>query len=527
MIRPLAAPGMRPAGRRLAASRAPGAGIDRASGGRNEALSDVLVFIVSHLSWIAIVSVVLAHVVFAQAEFPLPTRLLTAVPAVLCLLEARAHLRAPKGELPFMVMALLQYYVSFCSAVFFDLTFYDLTGPVHFTETTRIAAGLAVALGGLTLSAGGRLGIRLGRDFRAGFLRSLPPADLPRRWDDAFYVYCAVAVLATLVATFTPGMIPQALALPITYTLSFEFAMGLALACPPRKLGLKAAQGFVALGIVIALFHGMLDLIFRVGMEYVAGRWATVRRISLRVVAVVAVLFLALQPIKQRFRDQVWTQEAKSGVATGVTGRVSAWQSALSYYGEDNHAKSETDNAAIERMSELGSVMHAIQVIPVRVDYLDGAGFVQILYSPIPRLIWPDKPTTKDTVQRYAVIFGRQTERGAETTAITLPLVVEGYWNFGWVGVALVCGAVGLWMGLSQQLFAGEHWALRAMGFTQFTNITVAQSIVFLYGSLFQNFLGRMVACWVVYWLAKLLSGRREARDAPVGLRRASVAGAR
>ena len=166
----------------------------------------------------------------------------------------------------------------------------------------------------------------------------------------------------------------------------------------------------------------------------------------------------------------------------------------------------------MERMSELGAVMHAFQVVPNRLDYIHGSGFLPALYGPIPRLLWADKPTTQETVQRYAIAFGRQTEVGARTTAINLPLLVEGYWNFGWPGVVFVCAALGLWLGLSQKIFAGEHWAMRATGIANLTNLAIAGPVVYLYSSVFQLFSSRIAVCWAIFWLAQLFSRREHER---------------
>jgi hypothetical protein len=224
----------------------------------------------------------------------------------------------------------------------------------------------------------------------------------------------------------------------------------------------------------------------------------------------IVAIYLVLQPIKHTFREQVWAPAARGGGTAGVSARVDAWENAFSVYFTDQ-PQSRTaaeSGGAMERLSELGAVMHAFEMVPSRVDYLNGAGFFPIVYAPIPRLLWPDKPTTRDTVQRYGVTFGRQTEDGAISTALNLPLLVEGYWNFGWFGIVLVCVAVGLWLGFSQKLFAGDHWAMRAMGVANLTNITVSSSAVLIYAVIFQTMVGRIAVVWAIYWLAKALSGR-------------------
>jgi hypothetical protein len=190
-----------------------------------------------------------------------------------------------------------------------------------------------------------------------------------------------------------------------------------------------------------------------------------------------------------------------------LSSRLDAWQSSFSN-NEAHHRRSE--NEAMARLSELSAVMHALGVVPSRIDYLYGATYTQILYAPIPRLIWPDKPDSKhEYSQRYSVIFGLQTESGSESTAFNLNPIVEGYWNFGWFGIALACAAMGLVLGAQQRLFSGSHWALFAGGIAQLAGVTVAASTTIMYSSLFQFLTARVITAWGVYGLARALSSGR------------------
>jgi hypothetical protein len=482
------------------------------------ASSSFLLFIVSHMAWIAIAAVFAAHLLLAQEEHSIPVRALTAVPAMIFLLEARAFLRDEAGELPFMVLGLLQYYMVFGFGVFFDLKFFDLTGPVRFTPDARLQGAAAVALGAFALVAGGRLGRRVGKDLQPTLLRAVPPSIVPARWDSAFYAYAGATTVVTFLIVFAPGVIPSALSLPVIFAFSFELTMGLALVIPPRGLGPRAAQILLGIGVINGMARGQLDYVFRTGMAYVTGHWAAVQRVSLRVITVIVAIYLVVQPVKHTFREQVWAPAAHGGGNAGATARLDAWESAFSVYFEDQpQSRTEDDSgSAMNRLSELGAVMHAFEVVPNRVDYLEGAGFLSVIYAPIPRFIWPDKPTTRDTVSRYGVAFGRQSEAGANATSVNLPLLVEGYWNFGWIGIVFVCVAVGLWLGFSQKLFAGDHWAMRAMGVANITNVTVGSSAVLIYASIFQTMVGRISVVWAVYWLAKALSGREKGRSAGI-----------
>jgi hypothetical protein len=301
----------------------------------------------------------------------------------------------------------------------------------------------------------------------------------------------------------------------MVYAFPLELLMGFAVAAPPRRLGERAAFGVAGFTVFTGILRGQLDPLFRAGIALASGSWATMRRISLRFVVVVLVLFVIFQPVKGAFRDQVWTEQTRTGQAPGVGDRVTAWQNAFS---NDNHAQ-ESESGSMARLAELGAVMHAFDMLPGRVDFLDGAGFVSLLTAPIPRFLWKDKPTTRDTISRYAIVFQRQTEAASATTTINLPLLVEGYWNFGWPGIVLVCVALGFWYGVSQRMFASDHWAMRATGIANITFVTVAGAVINVYSSVFQMLTGRLFVCWAIFFVAKQLSRREHERPAFVATR--------
>jgi hypothetical protein len=470
--------------------------------------SAAILFVISNMSYFAVATIVAVHLLFAREEHSFAVRLLTATPGVLLVLEGRRFLKDEAGELPFVVLALLQYYAVFCFGVFFDLKFYDFHGLVSFSPDARLNGATAVAIGAACVWLAGRLGRHVGRDLQGWATKVMPPAEVPEQWDTALFLYsgaCAVMMMAT---TLLPGIVPPSVEQPVLYALPIELALGFMLVVPPRRLGARMPQLLVAYLIAIGLLRGSLDAAFRGGIAYIAGRWAVARAISIRLAVAVVTLYVLLQPVKASYRQQVWVP-GRSGQSMGVSDRVGAWSNAFSVYFSDRESSVSDDAGAMQRLSELGAVMHAFQVLPGRVQFLDGKGLLPILYAPIPRFLWRDKPTTRDTVQRYGVVFGRQSEEGALSTAINLPLVVEGYWNLGWPGILLVTGALGFWVGLSQKVFAGKHWALRATGIANLTNLTVAGPIVFVYGTIFQVLVSRTAVCWGLFWLATMLSRRR------------------
>jgi hypothetical protein len=471
--------------------------------GAPSGLSSVVIFFITNMAYFVVAAIVPLHLLFAVEEHSFAVRVLTAIPAVVLVLEAQRFLKSESGELPFLVISLLQYYVVFCFGVFFELPFYDVRGPVNFSPEARLAGALAVALGSLCLWGGARWGRRVGARVSPWVLRAMPRRERPEQWDRAFYLYASAAVVVALVFILAPNAVPGTLVQPVLYAFPLEMFIGFGIVAPPRRLGQRAAYGLVGVTMFLGVLRGQLDPVFRAAIAFLSGSWAQVRRVSLRLVAAVLVAYVLIQPVKASFREQVWGSEARTGQVASVSDRMGAWQNAFS-----TERKDTEKNAGMARLSELAAVMHAFDVLPGRVTFLDGAGFVTLLTAPIPRFIWPGKPTTRDTISRYAIVFGRQSEVASLSTSINLPLLVEGYWNFGWPGIAVVCVALGLWVGMSQRIFASDHWAIRATGIANLTNITVAGAVINVYSSIFQMVTGRLLVCWTIFWLAQLLSRR-------------------
>ena len=147
-------------------------------------------------------------------------------------------------------------------------------------------------------------------------------------------------------------------------------------------------------------------------------------------------------------------------------------------------------------------------LLPGRVQFAGGGGWLNILYAPIPRLFWANKPTTDDFEQSYSIIFNRQTQLGAQSTSILMPLLVDGYWNFGWPGIVFVTFIVGIWVGVCQKMYAVKHWALQAMAVGQLSQLEIIGSLAVTYSGVTQHVIGPIISSWLVYWLARFFSSR-------------------
>ena len=84
--------------------------------------------------------------------------------------------------------------------------------------------------------------------------------------------------------------------------------------------------------------------------------------------------------------------------------------------------------------------------IPERSGYLSGMSYFVQLVNPIPRFIWPDKPSA-DAGLELSKLQGSVV--GGQTFLTTSPgLIGEMYWNFGYIGIFVVSMVLG-WLAKS------------------------------------------------------------------------------
>lgn len=451
----------------------------------------------------------MVHLVFGRTDFDLSHRVLAVIPLFPLLWEIHRFHKVPRGtQLPFAVYAMLMNYVTFSFPALFNTVFTDQSGPVSFSEEVRFQGTAAVALSSLVIYGGILLGEIVGRALRPWLIRVSPPAAVLTTFPHAVGLYalgCLVAAQSVTLGTHYP----TAVNVLITMSFSITYVIGATLALPSMFRGpwSRYLVGVVVtLGILSGLLRGVLEPLFRLTTTILAARWAHLRRFSLATVVAMIAIYTVLQPAKAQFRAQTWIVRGDEQTA-GYSARISAWTSAIEGIWTGRKADS-TGDAAVNRFLELDPVLHAFTMLPGRVRPANGEAWVNILYSPIPRLVWPDKPTSSDLALNYGVAFRLQSELGARTTSILLPLLVDGYWNFGWPGIVFVSLLAGLWVGVCQTMYADDHWALKASAVAQFSLISITGSFALLYAGITQQILGTILASWMVYGFMKLLKVR-------------------
>jgi hypothetical protein len=113
------------------------------------------------------------------------------------------------------------------------------------------------------------------------------------------------------------------------------------------------------------------------------------------------------------------------------------------------------------RLAQFTTFGEVIADTPAMVPFWGGETYYPILFKPIPRAVWPDKPeemSGQTFGHRYAMISA-----GNTGTSINLPQLVELYANFGLIGVIAGMFLFGLIYRLLIEMYVHPGMGLGAM----------------------------------------------------------------
>jgi hypothetical protein len=109
------------------------------------------------------------------------------------------------------------------------------------------------------------------------------------------------------------------------------------------------------------------------------------------------------------------------------------------------------------RLNRLGDLAYVIQMTPSTVPYANGVTYAPIFAKLVPRAIWRDKPA-ENAGQYYGHRYGFL-DPNDTVHSDNLPIITEGWVNFGLVGVLLSAAIFGVVLRIIWTYWIGDSGA--------------------------------------------------------------------
>ena len=185
---------------------------------------------------------------------------------------------------------------------------------------------------------------------------------------------------------------------------------------------------------------GGLSLLVLALLGYVSGG----KKLPLIACAVIFACMAVLHNGKSAMRLKYWeNQEPRPGLL-----ELPAFLIEWAGHGLAPEEIRGVDTVASRKLIERTSLLHMLTLVvdstPARQPYLNGETYGHIIPQLIPRLFWSEKPLGHVSTHRLAVYYGLQDEESTTKTTIGFGVVVEAYANFGFIGMALLGGLIGV-----------------------------------------------------------------------------------
>ncbi|MDK2971322.1 MAG: hypothetical protein PWP23_1077 [Candidatus Sumerlaeota bacterium] len=222
----------------------------------------------------------------------------------------------------------------------------------------------------------------------------------------------------------------------------------------PLQLGLYVGSGLVIMGLLAADF--VISSIIIYVIVALAGFGFGRGRIPIRFLLVMFLVLSVLHIGKGEMRERY----SQNFTLASAPARLAAW----TLTGLDTLSVQFTDPDSLPRsrrtdILERVSLMHLLLLaqdrMPGSVEPLHGATYRIIPSLLVPRVINPRKPRAHEGTHMINIHFGLQTYEATFKTTIGWGLLNEGFVNFGLLGVVLVGGLMGAFLGTVERMVRG------------------------------------------------------------------------
>ncbi|MBC8029372.1 MAG: O-antigen polysaccharide polymerase Wzy [Pyrinomonadaceae bacterium] len=453
---------------------------------------------------LALVPLVLSGYGFSWLETFLGMALL----AICMYPSARYFARAETG-LPTMPVFCLAYALQFAFPVFIqENTFLLMGGEIRFLDERDVVIALLLAIAGIC-------SLQLGYYWfqRSSYRKVVPVAHLPLKKSKALAYCVLVGIFLPLLFTFQ-GIIPEEFQQPLAAILRVLQNQVLVVIAILGWLyyGRKESRiygvwlyGLLLVAAMRGISSGSLEeAVVPVGVFFVV-KWLYTGRVPIAPILATAALVVFLSPVKSDYRQRAWLGEDPDLAEQSSLTRGRLWiEQATEYWADTlagNRNLAEATSSAASRADFIHQVAYIYSMTPSVVPYQYGKTYSFFLVSFIPRIVWPDKPTSGSANSFYAVTYGVTSEEGAKTTTFGVSILGEAFMNFGWAGVVLIMLLQGILIGAMQHSFGGKvsgpgGQAVFLCFFVYFLN-GIGSSAEIMFGGILQNLiLGYLLLLW-------------------------------
>jgi hypothetical protein len=168
--------------------------------------------------------------------------------------------------------------------------------------------------------------------------------------------------------------------------------------------------------------------------------------------AAAVLLFGFLQMGKAEMRERYWGDADQGPVQpTAYPAFFGEWISASWDELVATRKGLEEEKASIIERASLMQLLLYEQTLSSQLPFLYGDTYFIVPELMIPRILYPEKPTTHEGTYRLNIHYGFQTREQTETTTLGFGLLNEAYANFGLVGMALLAITLGSYYGMVEQ----------------------------------------------------------------------------
>jgi hypothetical protein len=219
--------------------------------------------------------------------------------------------------------------------------------------------------------------------------------------------------------------------------------------------------------------------------------WALERVVPWKSVALAIVCLSILNAVKFEYRLLTWG--AGQQAETAMFSKAYLLQElAVDHVLNSDKVIAPRTATLLDRVSMMGFLSHIVDQSPNPIPYLDGESYVPLVYSLIPRIVWPGKPRLLSGywfTERYGM-----RSPGDDVTSFNVPWLPELYANFGIFGVTVGMFAIGL-------LLAGLDRKFNSRGMSPVEQVV---GIALIYGIIYQEsslvMVGTLVPAAVVFY---------------------------